>query len=532
MTEIRTRAATVDDIDASRENDVSLSTALRRRIVLIVGVTALLGLLAGGFGYLRPTSYTATARVQLHPLAGNPLNDNALFNSQEIAVAMNSEAVTVDSAPVVANTGIAAGSSNVTVAVVLNTTTLTIAYSAKTASEAVKGANELGLAFLKYRNTVATGSDTAAATKLQNLLGDEVRRLQTLKAATKGAEATPSEAADIAQLTGQILEYQKAIAKTDAAIPSSTPKLAVPATSATTSGTKLKLLLPVAAALVGFLLTAGYAVYRARNERAIRGADHVAIAGRPVLATLTGRQRGSGVTENDNAALRRARLGLLAATGPHSVVALSPVGANGDANREIARRIGRSLSNAGYRVALVDCRQADTRRERRERAKRKTRAAMLAQPAGPTLDELFDDGWTPDTALARVGPLDVVHAARRPLGTDQVRLRDLLHVMARDYDFVIVEADPLDTPTGLAAAFAGDQLVLTAIERTTLRVDIERVIERAERIGASVVGVVVSAPSRKLRADAAQAAEGRRPGGSTERTDGVGKAAGWVPDAQ
>ena len=298
------------------------------------------------------------------------------------------------------------------------------------------------------------------------------------------------------------------------------------------SGAKLKLLLPVAAALLGFLLTAGYAVWRARNERAIRGSDHVAVAGRPVLATLTGRQRGRRVTENDNAALRRARVGLLATAGMHSVVALSPVGAHGDVNRETSRRLGRSLSNAGYRVALVDCRQTETRRERRARARRKTRAALLAHPSGPTLDELFDNGWTPDTALARVGPLDVVHAARRPLGTDQVRLSDLLHVMARDYDFVIVEADPLDTPSGLAAAFASDHVVLTAIERTTLRIDIERVIERTARIGASVVGVVVSAPPRRLRADAAEAAEGKRRDGSTERTDGVGKVAGWVPDAQ
>jgi Mrp family chromosome partitioning ATPase len=107
-----------------------------------------------------------------------------------------------------------------------------------------------------------------------------------------------------------------------------------------------------------------------------------------------------------------------------------------------------------------------------------------------------------------------------------------MHVMARDYDFVIVEADPLATPSGLAAAFAADQLVLTAIERTTLRIDIERVIERAARIGASVVGVVVSAPSRKLRAEVAPTAEGKSRGGATARTDGVGKAAGWVPDAQ
>ncbi len=527
------RAATVDEIDLGRDSDISLSAALRRRIVLILGVTVVLGVLAGGIAYLRPAAYTATTRIQLHPLAGNPLNDTAVYNAQEIAVAMSSEAATVDSVPVAAGTGVAAGSSNVKVSVVLNTTTLAIAYTADTALKAIGGANNLARSFLTYRNKVAADLDHSAVFKLRALLKQAATQRQTVKASIGQAAPTPTESATLARLAGEILEYQKAIAKTIALTPTGAPvtKLPSPATSATTSGTKLKLLLPVAAALLGFLITAAYALWRGRNERAIRGSDHVAVAGRPVLANLTGRQRGRGVTENDNAALRRARLGLLAAAGPHSAVALSPVGSASDVNREIARRLGRSLSNAGYRVVVVDCRPADTRGERRARARRKTRAASLAQPTGPTLDELFDNGWTPDTALARVGPLSVVHAARRPLGTDQVRLGDLLHVLARDFDFVIVEADSLDAPSGLAAAFASDQLVLTAIERTTLRVDIEQVVERAARIGTSIAGIVVSAPSRRLRAEE-PATQGNGRDASTEHADEHGKTAGWVPDPQ
>ena len=139
MTDMRTRAATVEETDLSRDNDVTLSAALRRRLGLIVGVTIVVGLLAGGYVSLRPTTYTSTERVKLAPLPGNPLNNDAVYNAQEIAVAMNSEAATVDSLPVVAGTALAAGSSNIKVSVILNTTALTIAYTADSPSAAVHG---------------------------------------------------------------------------------------------------------------------------------------------------------------------------------------------------------------------------------------------------------------------------------------------------------------------------------------------------------------------------------------------------------
>lgn len=536
MTEIR--ACAVDETDLSRDNDVTLSAALRRRIGLIVGVTVLLGVVGGVVVALRPTTYTSTVKVQLHPLPGNPLSADTVHNSPEIAIAMNSEAATVASIPVVStitSPRIAAGSSNVKVSLITNTTSMNIAYTADSSGSAKSGANQLATAFLAYREGVAKTANISARDQLRVLQRQALDQLRATTAETRNKQATPAQSARIALLSNRVIQFQQAITKLDAGNPPS-GSLVSPASVPKASGAKLRLLVPVAAALVGFFLTAVFAAWRGRNERVIRGADHVAVAGRPVLANLTGRMRGDRGTENSDAALRRARVGLRAAAGPHSVVVLSPSAtgddSRGDLNREIARRIGRSLSDAGFRVVLVDCRQADTRRERRARAKRKARAALLAEPAGPTLDDLFDSGWTPETPLARVGPLDVVHAARRPLGTDQVRLADLLHVMSREYDFVIVEAESPATPAGLAAVFAGDHMVLTAVDRRTRRADIELAVERAERIGTRIAGVVVSAPSRRLTTDGPRTADAKRGGRSAKRSGEVGKTAGWVPDAQ
>ncbi len=537
MTEFGTRDAEVDEIDLSRDNDVSLSTALRRRIGLILAATAVLGLLAGGFAYLRPIAYTSTVRLQLGPLPGNPLNDNAVYNAQEIAVAMSSEAATVDSLPVVAGTGIAAGSSKIKVSPILNTTSLTIAYTADSSSRAIHGANTLGLAFLTYRNKVATDIDLSAGTQLRNLQTQALRQLQALRTAAEHTTPTAAQAADIAKLSNEVIELQKAIAKTRASTPNTTVKLAAPAVSATTSSKKLRLVLPVAGALLGFLAAAGYAMWRSRNERTIHGADHVAVAGRPVLAHLTGRQRGSGPQEDDGGALRRARVGLLARAVPHSVVVVSPVGTDGavdrDLNGDVAHRLARSLSGAGFRVVVVDCRQVETSRERAPRAKRRHRSNAAAQASGSSLDELLKNGWVAGTTSARPGRVDVVHAARRPLGTDQMRLPQLLHIMSREYDFVIVEADSAATPSGLAAAFAGDHLVLTAVDRVTRYVDAERVVERTTRIGVSIVGVVVTSRSRFMRVDAGQGgADGDLQDDPAARVDVDTAATGWIPDSQ
>src|SRR4051794_11038839 len=66
--------------------------AIRRHILLIACVTAVMVAAVGAFAFSRPISYVSTSSVVLEPLPGNALSPNAVASSQQITVAMETEA--------------------------------------------------------------------------------------------------------------------------------------------------------------------------------------------------------------------------------------------------------------------------------------------------------------------------------------------------------------------------------------------------------------------------------------------------------
>jgi Mrp family chromosome partitioning ATPase/capsular polysaccharide biosynthesis protein len=195
-----------------------LSDALRRRWVLIAGVTAFCILAALAYGQVRHTSYEADTTVIVYPLAGTPFAQQSsgtqLFND------LSTEAQLVRSDPVsrlaqqqLTSMGydkLTLGGliSRVTATVETNAQVLRLAYQAGAPRRARDGADAFAAAYLKYREALAGATTTDGLSQIA------VSRARTEQARTLTAHAlanvTPGSA-QAGQYRAQILLDDKTL---------------------------------------------------------------------------------------------------------------------------------------------------------------------------------------------------------------------------------------------------------------------------------------------------------------------------------
>src|SRR4051794_14668808 len=75
----------------------SVANAMRQHVLLIIAITVLVTTMAGAFAMSRAPHYTSSARVLVRPLPGNALSSDSIASSQQITVAMETEAGLVNS---------------------------------------------------------------------------------------------------------------------------------------------------------------------------------------------------------------------------------------------------------------------------------------------------------------------------------------------------------------------------------------------------------------------------------------------------
>ena len=271
--------------------DQFLTWALRRQWLPILIVTLLAGLVVGGYAYSRPVTYAATTRVSLTALTGNPLAPDSVGSSQQVFVAMNSEAALVNSAGVTALVGkklgltIPGGSSKISAKVVANTETIAITYVGERPAKAIAGSLTTAQQYLAYRSAQATATVAAKIATLKALQTTAQANLDRATAALRRKHPPLGAAASVAQYATETASLGKSITQLQATNVGQPGAVTTVATTAKATGKP-----PWLYGLIGALVALGVSVLvvlvRARLDRYVRTARLVTLRGYPILAKI------------------------------------------------------------------------------------------------------------------------------------------------------------------------------------------------------------------------------------------------------
>jgi capsular exopolysaccharide synthesis family protein len=382
---------------------------------------------------------------------------------------------------------------------------LVISYTDSTRLGAQRGAQAFADAYLRFKAQAAAKSrDTIRAniTKPLQAINDQMTAVRTDLAKAAVTPNNPQLAVDqqtLADLQHQAQQYNDSLAALDVVDVADTGSVVSPASVPTKPLSPRPKLYSAAGLVAGLILGVGIAFFRDRLNGRLRDRldleDHL---GAPVLARIPRtRRRGkptlATVSRPDSTvatAYRILRAQMLAAAqrrGVKTVMVASSAAEDG--RSAVAANLAASLAQVGKRVVLVS---ADLRHSRAH--------------------EYF--GLERDRGLANVlaGEIHPLDAVQQPAGIDRLRVYtpgrshldgdDLLHSDAMrhfvdssrlDADFVVIDAPAaLDTSGALSLATLVDGVVLVADAHRTLRDDVSRVHEAFDRIGAQVLGGVMS----------------------------------------
>jgi capsular polysaccharide biosynthesis protein len=259
---------------------------LRRRWLIIVGLT-LVGI-AASVGYVRvaPKSYTATAGVEVNPTAVNNTQQQA--GAAKADVNMDNEAQLAQSATVAT---IAAKllrspltpttlSSHVSVAVPPNSQLLEISCSASTAADAARCANAFAAAYLQNRTATATSQINSELAQLNTEAKSLLSQIAALKIKLNSLPSNDPSAAGDSALSAEDSAKLHTLASQEATLQaelgSSTASYvatkAIPPPRP--SSPSKKLVLP-SGTIVGLLLGLMIAVFVDRRDKLIRGISYL-----------------------------------------------------------------------------------------------------------------------------------------------------------------------------------------------------------------------------------------------------------------
>ncbi|MEP6664813.1 MAG: hypothetical protein ABJA81_00020 [Nocardioidaceae bacterium] len=488
-------------MDYVPEGDVRLHIvrdAIRRRWPLVLLVAVVFAAAAAGLVAGRPTEFTAAARTLLRPIPGNALSADATQSSQQITIAMETEAQLVTSPDVVTlvndklGSSLVAGSAAVVASVPANTEIIRIEFTAGTPQEAQDGAQAFADAFLRYREQQAKDTQNRQIDSLRSQLTAAQKGFDKASKASESVIPPPGSAAQVQLFAGRVATLQDSIGNAEA-IDTNAGSVVTPAALPQSAAGLSKVVLIAAAGIAGFAFGLLLTIWLERRDDRIRVGSGSTIGGVPLLADLSRiRKQGLRLIAQRDAddpvreAYRLARAGLLATTSPPSTVVVSALSADVNVSL-VAVNLGLSLVGAGYAVTVVDASIAGPKV-----------AQLLKIDAFPGVADLLSDKNSESPRLTQTHGLKVLPAGSDPVGMREhyagAGLKTLITRLRRRTDFVIVAAPPAGTPENGAATAASEGLVLVLANRHDTHAELITAIERARRAKIGIIGAITVPP--------------------------------------
>jgi polysaccharide biosynthesis transport protein len=493
-----------------------LGDALRRYWALLLICAVGLGIAASLFAGTRPTTYVASARVLLRPTIGNPLGPDNASSGQQVTIAMQTEATLVDSDAVAALSNAklsqhwTPGGSTVNASVPANTQVLLITFSAKSAREAQLGAQSVADAYLAYRKAESAATVKARSDILTKQIAAVTAKLTTAEKAQASTSATTATNAtrQVQLLTSQLVSLQDTLSQLQGTDTAPGAVLSPATLPGKASGLGPQIIIGVGA-ILGLLAGLVLAIALTRSDKRVRRSA-VMVEDVPVLSVLGARRRMWARRSADHpqrglrSAYQRLRIGALAAVPPASSIALSSLGEQDDVG-DVAAELGSSFTRAGYHVIVVLA------------TSEPTAMAVLDIADEPGLSDVLAGAARASDVLLERGGLQVL-APGRDIEDVQERLsgdrfKAALRELAETCDYVLVVGPVATTPSGVAVGRASTAMLLVGRELRTTSIDVEDATDRAELVGAHVIGLVLRGHERRSfstrrRAGAASAPRG------------------------
>lgn len=488
---------------------------LRRRWRVMLALTFIGLLIAGGVYALAPKTYTATASVALaglptdtRPSTGSGTGidmDNEARLAQSNAVAQ-AAAKQLNPSPDVAQL-----IDSISVTVPSNTTLMNIACSASTANRAAACANAVAAAFLSARRTDAantlSGQLAALRSKVASILPGVVKANGQVSPTTHGTTPSSTDITHQLEAKAATNELNALLGRVDSLTPelaalqtsnSTTAGHLVSSASAPSSPSSPRIALVLPSGLVGGLIV-GLVVALAlelRDPRLHEARDVERVHRVPTLLELRAKQLEVGGGLESAASQPRLPVRELAeyvATTPHKgSFVLLVAGASAESGISlVAANLAAALSEARPDVFLVSAPPDATLLPQVLGVEGRRGLAELLAGKATIEDVVRSPSDAPDL---RVVPPGTESAGAAPGGNYDARrnLVDELRALAR---YVIVES-PLTrerSPVLTLAEFA-DAAIIVVETPSTKRRDVDGWLRHFERIRIPVLGAVVVPP--------------------------------------
>lgn len=469
----------METIPPSEVNAHLVRNALRHQWPVIL--VAVLVMAAAGAFVARGLSaaYNSTSSVLLKPTIGNVLSPDSSKSSQQITVAMTTEAELVTSPQVTdlvnkkLGTTIRASSPAVKVTVPVSTQILQIAVNGTSAADAQARTEAFSEAFLTYRTDQ---SKALIDQQVKDLEAQEKAASDGLKKATTDAAAPQPSADAVARLqlySNRVATLQDSITTLQST--STDPGVVVaPATLPSDASGLPSWIFLVVGALLGLGLGGVLALWRERSDGRIRFTTTTSVDGLPVLASLDG-------TPADEESQRQLRASVVRLSPAPGVLAIVPVSDAVPAELvlSVGDELARSLARSGYRTALVD-------------------ATMHDETSGTGLGDWLLEANSADlSALTEpVEGVDRVRGGRRASSARDLLAGDRFAEGVRDlvegHDYVLLVGTSPSSGSGADLALVADHGLAVGRERTTTHEHVRELMERTARTGPLVLGLVAA----------------------------------------
>jgi capsular polysaccharide biosynthesis protein/Mrp family chromosome partitioning ATPase len=466
--------------------------AIRRRWLLIVTVTLVVTALAALFSLTRASRYESTVEVFVRPITGNAFSPQENASSQQLTIALETEASLVSSPGVTSlvsaqlHQDIPPGTDLVSASVLLNSQIIDISFTASTPAEAQAGAQAFGNSFLAFRSTQATDDRQSQLATLTAQSKQAQAQLDAAAADADSGNGSAGTSARISLYTAKVTALEASIGDVRA-LSTQPGSIVVPASLPSTPQGLPPLLLIIAGALVGLAIGVAGAIWRTRKDDRVHPDSEVTVGHVPIWAAVPGgtpmlTDTDGGAESRPREQYRRLRTALLATRPGPATICVSGVDATVPPS-EVALNLASALVKAGYVAALVDATLDDT-----------GVAELLGLPRRPGVSDVVLGTHETDAVATDAAGLRVVTRGLNPSAARDSyageRFGQMLKNLGLAADYVVVAAPPLSDAGGMTIAAALDCTLLVFGQKRSTHHEIRELVERSQGLGITVAGLV------------------------------------------
>jgi capsular exopolysaccharide synthesis family protein len=512
---------------SSRSDEMTLrdySNVVVRRRWIVIGSVVLCAVVATALTALQTPVYSASSEVLVQPRGQDGLFEDTVINVNERSIQTEIQVIEGQAVRdrVQRDLGLNSRPPAVSASAVGQTDVIALAVRDANAANAAIYANAYARAYIDVRREQSVNELLAASAEVQESIDGLQAQLDSLGDDDPRRPGLSSQLANFSTTLDQ-LRVDAALRTGGAAVIKSaeTPSSPVEPTPARTV---------TLAAVVGLLLGLGAAFLIDYLDDKVRSEDDLeALTDRPVLSVVPvdppPDNRPISISEPTHTAVEayrglRTNLQFLGLDRSIRVVQLTSSMA-GEGKTTTSTNLAVVLAQAGHRVALVD---ADLRR--------------------PRVHEVFDIPQTPGFTDLLLGMdakqvvnhvdidggnrLSVYTSGTIPSNPSEMlsgrRVRQLLNEMGGHYDYVVVDSAPV-LPVSDSVALAGsvDGLLVVAHAGRVTQPNVVETLERLERIGAPILGLVLNQATQKSKGYYAYGGYGSPPPSATSMNPQPGR---------